>query len=150
MSKTSIQYIVYDGPDQAGKTTTRKLVEKQREGKDIVIDRFIGSNIVYGLVFRRHTEEELKILYVDDYRFASMFKPVLVYLYAPVKEIIRRIEKNKHEKVDKEILEQTLIEYDKYFDRCGYENKIKIDTSLFKQTEVVKQIIDFLNYVENK
>jgi len=143
-------YITYEGLDQSGKTTTRKLVEKQRDGKDVVLDRFIGSNIVYGLIFKRYTEEELQILYIDDYRFASMYKPVLVYLYAPVKEIIKRMKKEKHEKINKEILEQTLIEYDKYFDRCGYENKIKIDTSLHKQPEVVNIIIGFLKHVENK
>ncbi len=143
-------YIVYEGTDQSGKTTTRKLVEKQRDGKDIVLDRFIGSNIVYGFIFKRYTLEEYRLLYVDDYRFASMFKPVLIYLYAPVKEIIKRMEKDNHEKIDKEILEKTLKEYNKYFKRCGYENKIKIDTSKNKQSEVVKKIIKFLNHVESK
>ena len=143
-------YLVYEGPDRVGKTTTRKLVEKQRNGKDIVIDRFLGSNIVYGMIFKRYNVEELKILYVDDYRFASMFKPVLIYLYAPVKEIIKRMKKDKHEKIDKEVLEQTLIEYDKYFDRCGYEHKLKIDTSLHKQEEVVRQILTYLDYVEGR
>jgi len=143
-------YLIYEGTDRVGKTTTRKLVEKQRNGKDVVIDRFIGSNIVYGMIFHRYTEEELKILYVDDYRFASMFKPVLIYLYAPVKEIIKRLKKDKHEKIDKEVLEQTLIEYDKYFDRCGHEHKLKIDTSLHKQEEVVRQILTYLDYVEGR
>ncbi|MFA5394996.1 MAG: hypothetical protein WC346_03155 [Methanogenium sp.] len=143
-------FIVYEGTDCSGKTTTRKLVEKQRDGKDVVIDRFIGSNIVYGLIFKRYTEEKFKILYVDDYRFASMFNPVLIYLYAPVKEIVKRMKKDGHEEIDKEILTKTLKEYNKYFDRCGYENKIKINTSRYDQKDVVKKIINFLKHVENK
>lgn len=137
-------FIVYEGPDQSGKTTTRKLIEKIRDGKDVVIDRFIGSNIVYGVIDMRYFKEELKSLYIDDYRFASMFKPVLIYLYAPTEILIQRIKKEKHETIDEKKLKRTLLEYDKYFKRCGYDKKIKIDTSKYKQSEVVKQIINFL------
>lgn len=143
-------YIVYEGADQTGKTTTRKLVEKLRDGKDVVIDRFIGSNIVYGVTGLRYTIAELQCLYVDDARFASMFKPALIYLHAPIEILIKRIKKDKHEKIDKEKLAKTLLEYDKYFERCGYEKKIKIDTSKFTQLKVVRQIINFLREIENK
>jgi len=143
-------YIVFEGPDQVGKTTTRKLVEQQRNGKDIVIDRFIGSNIVYGIIGMRYSVEELQCLYIDDFIFAAKFKPVLVYLYAPVGVLIGRIKKDGHEEIDEDKLTKTILEYDGYFERCGYEDKIKIDTSLFDQTEVVKQIIKFLKNVEYK
>lgn len=143
-------YIVYEGPDQAGKTTTRKAVEKQRNGKDVVLDRFIGSNIVYGVLNHRYPVEELEILYVDDYRFVNMFKPVLVYLYAPVDELIKRIKKDKHEEIDEDKLTRTLEQYNAYYDRCGYDKKIKIDTSLYSLEEVTEQVIKFLKDVENK
>jgi len=143
-------YIIYEGPDQVGKTTTRKLVEEQRNGKDVVIDRFIGSNIVYGTVNIRYTLEELRYLYIDDFLFVAKFKPVLIYLYAPVNVLLERIKKDKHEEIDEDHLINTSTEYDRYYERCGYKNKIKINTSKFKQTEVVKQIIKFLKNVENK
>lgn len=145
-----MQYVVYEGPDQSGKSTTRKLIEKQRNGKDVVLDRFIGSNVVYGKVFERYSEEEIDNLYVDDYQFVTMFKPVLIYLYAPVKCLIERIKKDKHEDIDSDLLSKTLTEYDEYFEKCHYENKIKIDTSVYNQDEVVRQIINFLSTVENK
>ncbi len=145
-----MQYLIFEGPDQSGKTSTRKIVEKLRNGTDVVIDRFIGSNIVYGVINMRYTVGELECLYIDDYRFASMFKPVLIYLYAPIEVLIQRIKKDKHEEINEEKLTKTLLEYDNYFDRCGYEKKIKIDTSTYTQSEVVRQIINFLQNVKNK
>jgi thymidylate kinase len=145
-----MQYLVYEGPDQSGKTTTRKLVEKERDGKDVVIDRFIGTNIVLSNVNMRYTIDEMQCLYVDDSRFVNMFNPILIYLYAPVKVLLERIRNDKHEKIDSKKLIKTLSEYNKYFKRCGYKNKIKIDTSKFSQQKVVEQIINFLKYVENK
>ena len=143
-------YIVYEGPDRVGKTTTRKLVEKQRDGKDIVIDRFIGSNIVYGIVGLRYTLEEFQCMYVDDARFAKMFNAVLIYLYAPMKTILERMEKDGHEEIGEEKLKMSLEQYDKYYKRCGYEHKIKIDTSKYNQEKVVEKILKFLKNVERK
>ncbi len=143
-------YLVYEGSDQVGKTTTRKLVEKERNGKDVVLDRFIGSNIVYGKVFDRYTKDEIDKLYEDDSEFVYVFKPVLIYLYAPVKCLIERIKKDKHEDIDSDLLRKTLAEYDEYFEKCHYENKIKIDTNIYDQNEVVRQIINFLLTAENK
>lgn len=144
-------FLIWEGPDLVGKTTTRKLVEKQREGKDIVIDRFLGSNIVYGHVFDRYSKEDFDRLYFNEYKFSKLFNPVLIYLWAPVVEIQKRAKEMKHEKISKKNLIKTLNMFDKYFDEMTeYKNKIKINTNKYKQKEVVEQIIDFLNYVENK
>lgn len=144
-------HLIWEGPDLVGKTTTRKLVEKRRKGKDIVIDRFLGSNIVYGHVFDRYTKEEFDRLYLDEYKFSKLFNPILIYLWAPVKEIRKRAKETRHEKISKKNLEKTLDMFNKYFDEITeYKNKIKIDTSKFNQEEVVNQIINYLNYVENK
>lgn len=143
-------YLVYEGPDQVGKTTTRKLVEKQRKGEDVVIDRFIGSNIVYGTVFKRYSKKQIETLYNDEHSFNERFKPVLIYLYAPTKELIKRIEKDNHEKINENILTRSNEEFDKYFERCDYTHKLKIDTSFYTQPEVVELIISFLNHVESK
>jgi thymidylate kinase len=145
-----LTYIIYEGPDCVGKTTTRKLVEKHRDGKDIVLDRFIGSNIVFGSINHRYTLEEMQSLWFDDYLFVARFNPALVYLYAPVDTLIERIKNTKHEDIDKEKLEKTLIEFDKYFDRSDHKNKIKINTSIYNQEEVVRQIINFLENAETK
>jgi len=150
MNKNKLLYLVWEGPDQSGKTSTRKLVEKQRDGKDVVLDRFIGSNIVYGKVFGRYTKEEIDDLYEDDSEFIYVFKPVLIYLYAPIECLIERIKKDKHEDINSDLLTKTLTEYDEYFEKCHYENKIKIDTNIYNQNEVVRQIINFLSNIENK
>jgi len=142
-------FIIYEGTDRSGKTSTRKLVEKQRNGKDVVIDRFIGSNIVYGNVFNRYTEDE-KISNTNlEIKFSIMFKPVLIFLYAPVEEIIKRMKKDNHEDIDMKILESTLEEYYKYFETAPYEYKIKINTNEYDREKVVELILEYLKYVES-
>lgn len=143
-------YLIYEGTDRAGKTSTRKLVEKYRKGKDVVIDRFIGSNIVFGKVFERYNDSEIKKLYDDERNFASMYEPVLIYLYSSSDVILKRIKKDNHEKIDKEIIEKTLEEYNIYFDNSYIKNKIKINTEKFNQDEVVKIIINYLAAYNNK
>jgi thymidylate kinase len=144
-----LTYLIYEGPDCVGKTTTRKLVEKQRDGKDIVLDRFIGSNIVFGAINMRYTLDEMQSLWFDDYLFVARFNPVLIYLYAPVETLIERISKTKHENIDREKLEKTISEFDKYFEKADHKFKIKIDTSKHNQEEVVRQIINFLQHAES-
>ena len=143
-------YIIWEGLDRSGKTTTRKLVEKQRNGKDIVIDRFIGSNIVYGKLYKRYSKEELQKLYNDEQCFRSFFDSVLIYLYAPVNVIIKRIEKDKHEKIDKIKLKKTSKEFNEYYKKCSFENKIKINTDKNTQKEVVNKILNYLKTIENE
>lgn len=142
-------FLIYEGPDQVGKTTTRKCVEKRRQGKDIGIDRFIGSNLVYGKLFNRYSnQEELELLQADN-NFRS-FSPVLIYLTAPLETILERIKKDKHEHIDINLLRNTLIEFEKYFLTCPYKYKIKIDTSKKTQTEVVNNLIEYIENVENE
>ncbi|MFA5174617.1 MAG: hypothetical protein WC438_05545 [Candidatus Pacearchaeota archaeon] len=139
-----ILYIIWEGPDEVGKTTTRKLVEKTRQGRDIMIDRFIGSNLIYGKLFKRYSERELKEIKIDENLFNRIFNPILIYLYAPVKTIAERIKKDKHEKINISLLKKTLKEYDEYYNKSEIVDKIKIDTSKHNQEEVVQIINTFL------
>jgi len=139
-----IRYLIWEGPDEVGKTSTRKLVEKSRKGRDIMIDRFIGSNLIYGKLFKRYTEQELKEIEIEEKMFIRMFDPVLIYLYAPVKTIVERIKKDKHEAINMTLLKKTLKEYNEYYEKSEILNKIKIDTSKYKQDEVVHIINSFL------
>jgi thymidylate kinase len=141
-------YIIFEGPDRVGKTSTRALVHKIRNQKDNALDRFIGSMIVYGNIFGRYSiVDEIK-QYDDEKKFVNMFETSLIYLYAPAETIIERIENDNHTELDKELIEKELKEFDKYFERTNIKNKIKIDTSKFSQEEVVEKIIVFLNNIE--
>jgi len=147
--KNNKQYIIWEGPDEVGKTSTRKLVEKARKGKDIMIDRFIGSNLVYGNLYARYTEKEILELKTDEKRFIANFDAVLIYLYAPVKTIVKRIQNDRHEEIDEKTLKDTLKEYNEYFKNSSYTKKIKIDTSKYDQKAVVKIILSFLKSLEH-
>lgn len=143
-------YIIFEGLDGSGKTSTLNIIKKKRKQKDNILDRFIGSMIVYGTIFKRYNKRDIEKQYFDDKKFQSNFNPILIYLHAPVRILIKRMKKNKHEEIDKNILKKSSKEFNKYFDRCCYEYKIKINTNKYKQQEVVKKIINFLENVENK
>lgn len=143
-------FIVYEGPDQVGKTTTRKMIEKIRQGKDVGIDRFIGSNLVYGSLFNRYSDEEGGELLKADSIFSETLKPILIYLTAPLEIIRERIQKDNHEHIDVDLLRKTIIQFEKYFLSCPYVHKIRIDTSKLKQSEVVNMLIEFIENVENE
>ena len=145
-----MSFLVYEGPDQVGKTTTRKTIEKIRHGKDVGIDRFIGSNLVYGNLFSRYSkEEELELLKADNV-FNLCYNPILIYLTAPLEVIKNRIKKDNHEHIDIDLLKKTIVEFEKYYLTCPYNNKIRVDTSEKTQSEVVQDIIVFIKNVENK
>lgn len=137
-------YIIFEGPDGSGKTSTLNLVKKFRNQEDNILDRFIGSMIVYGKIFGRYGKRDIYSQYFQDYIFNTFFTPILIYLYAPVDVLIKRLEKNGHEKIDKKVLGKALKEFDKYYEKCCYTNKLKIDTSKYSQKEVVRKIIKFL------
>ncbi len=142
-------FIVYEGLDQVGKTTIRKLIERRRFGKDVGIDRFIGSNLVYGNLFDRYTKEEKLELEKADIAF-KIFDPILIYLVAPIETILERIEKDKHEHIDIDLLRKTSNEFEEYYQSCPYKHKLKLDTSKYSIEEVVNLSIKFIENVENE
>lgn len=146
MKKNKILFLIWEGPDEVGKTSTRKMIEKKRYGKDIMIDRFIISNLVYGEIYDRYTDDEKAYLDFKNERLKALINPVLIYLYAPVDVIIERIKRDRHEDIDKEVLEKTIKKYDEYFEKSTYNYKIKIDTSKYNQDIVVRKILNYLNY----
>ena len=143
-------FIVYEGPDRVGKTTTRKMIEKLRRGKDVGIDRFIGSNLVYGNLFGRYSNQEELNLLKSDFDFSKSLKPILIYLTAPLEIIRERIKKDNHEHLDIDLLRKTIIEFEKYYLTCPYIDKIRIDTSKYTQQEVVYMLIKFIEDVEHE
>jgi len=141
-------YLIFEGIDRVGKTTTRKLVEKERNVKDTGIDRFIGSSIVYGKIYKRYSKKEFEKLYNDEYLFSTTFDTILIFLYSSVDITIKRIEESGHEKIDKKLLTETLKEFNNYYEKSSFKNKIKIDTGKYSQKEVVEKILNYLKKIE--
>lgn len=139
--------IIFEGPDQSGKTSTRKMVEKRMNFRDVGVDRFIGSCIVYGRVFNRFTKEQ-EAEFVEANLKLKNLNPVLIYLTAPIETIIERMNNTNHEVIDKTLLAKTIHEFDKYYVECPYDYKIKLDTSKRTQEQIVDLLVEYLSYLD--
>ena len=61
--------LIFEGPDKSGKTTLRELIRKERNHKDVTIDRLFGSMIVYGSVFKRNIDGDEANFYMKERMF---------------------------------------------------------------------------------
>lgn len=125
--------LIFEGPDKCGKSSLRESIRKERNHRDVTLDRFFGSMIVYGRVFKRSKAEELSFLN-SDWRFAKDFNPLLVVCTANKRDILRRMELTSHQRIRDGTISKTLAAYKNYY-KWYPGNKILINTS----TETLKQ-----------
>ncbi len=142
--------LIFEGPDKSGKTTLRELIRKVRNHEDVTLDRYFGSMIVYGRLFNRYTEKEVKEWYEKERIMDIWFSPVLVYVKCSVEKMQERIKENSHEPIAQDFLKKTIEEYDRYFDESQYKYKLTIDTSLLTIEETCDKLVDYMNKIEKK
>lgn len=96
--------IVLEGSDKSGKSTIYQKLRRGTMYQPLVIDRFIGSNIVYDQFYdRAHSAGEFVPEYTkDESLLAGLFNLVVVVVEVDEKEALKRIEKGESG-VDKEI-----------------------------------------------
>lgn len=86
--------IVLEGADKVGKSTLYQKLRRATHYQPLVIDRFIGSNIVYDKFYNRPYLQENLNRYADDEKtMNSIFNLVVVLVTVSESEAISRIEK---------------------------------------------------------
>ena len=139
--------IVLEGGDKVGKSTIYQALRRATHYQPFVIDRFIGSNIVYDKMYGRTS--------IADNRAAELalmekFEVILVLLDAPEEELILRIEANE-EGADKAIALDNICDtkplFKDYFLAAPYHHKILIDTT-HAVDECVREITDYINEID--
>ena len=137
------KFIIYDGLDRGGKSSTLQLVWKARDKIDTCIDRGILSNIVYNAIFDRNVDLSEYIKYLPDVEGV-----IYLYFFASAESLKQRaIATNDDMYSITEIKEQKEV-FDNAFELLKSKYKhvkfIKINTSLFNQKEIVKKILEEL------
>ena len=127
MSKPKI--LILEGADKVGKTSLYQAYRRATAYQPYVIDRFIGSNIVYDKLYGRETRSAED--YLEDEAELGGFDVFLAVLTAPHEIIEQRIRESE-KGVDLKVALANFIEADRlfreYFEMSGFK-KALIDTS---------------------
>lgn len=136
--KCGHKFVIVTGTDRCGKSSIWLEINSQTKYRHFIIDRFTEGFLAYKELFNKPEElcsvEELKV-------FEENMKNVphiLVYLHCDADEIRERCIKTNEPLYDVEKHQQI---YEKYFNQSSL-NKVRIDTTGKKPSEVVKELID--------
>jgi len=133
--------IILEGPDKAGKSTIYQAFRKATSYQPLVIDRFIGSNIVYDQLHGRSSikSDIIKGYYETEKKLLEIFNPLVVYLSAPRDILIGRSEFAGDVEEEEYDIRNIGFYYSLYLKNTSLE-VLQIDTSTYSVEEVVRTI----------
>lgn len=141
--------VILEGSDKAGKSTIYQAFRRATDYQPLIIDRFIGSNIVYDQLYERKDSEEIEEYYQLENELVKVFNPLVVYLWAPISTLLNRsIQKGEIES-ERYDIENISWYYNEYLNDTSLD-VIGIDTSIHSVEEVVKIIMNTLSYRQDK
>ena len=140
-SQTKPDLVILEGPDKAGKSTIYQAFRRATSYQPLVIDRFIGSNIVYDQLHGRTnmSSDTVKEYYRTEDRLLETFNPLVVYLYAPVGVLLKRSMLTGEYHEEKFDIKNVGWYYERYLENTPLE-VMKIDTQECPVDVVVKAI----------
>ena len=145
MTKNNKQTIVIiESTDGCGKTTIKKALERASNWKYIVLDRFIGSDIVYDAIYNR--KNRARMLLKLENNLTKIANVLLIYLDCNLNEQLRRLKIKKEDKIIIKNISIAKKLFEEYLDNTNL-NYIIIDTS---KNTINKCVEDIINFVENK
>lgn len=115
----SSKVIILEGVDKVGKTTIMKTLHEITDHRYVIVDRFTGSNLVYGIFRKRKMK-------VEDYfnieKELAKTKTILpVYLIASKKEIVKRIRRHQEEDIMFKDIDPLMLLYKKYLLKTPFD-----------------------------
>lgn len=137
--------VILEGLNGSGKTTVFRLYRQATRFVPIILDRFIGSNIVFDKVYDRKNDE--KDLFKIEKEICKVFdESYLIYLHGEYDKLISRIDNGKDtykEAISK--MKKTEKSYEYYLERTSIKNVLRIDTTEKPIVDVVNEILCFTN-----
>ena len=127
-----VPVIIYEGPENSGKTTIKRTVNELVQHKSLSFERWTGTQYAYGMLHKRKVD--LDSLLEMDEKMDQNFKVLLVFLFAPPDILLRRknldpIEGEKYQ-LSYEQVEALLYYFNQWFQKTPFRNKIYFDTSV--------------------
>lgn len=131
--------VILEGPDKAGKSTIYQAFRKATFYQPLVIDRFIGSNIVYDQLHGRISPKNIDKYYQMEKDLLEIFNPLIVYLHAPVEILLKRSMMTGEYQREKFDIRYIGYYYEKYLESTPLES-IEIDTHTHTEEKVIEAI----------
>ena len=139
-----LKLVVFEGPDQSGKTTLYGLFRQATRWGPLAIVRFIGSNWVYDTLYKRSQREPMMPRYERaDHELARVFDVYLVYCRPSVAILKKRCFNSGHDLGDWEI-EKACKLFDQYVAEATYTKKKLILDTEQAPTTCLNKILDWL------
>jgi len=135
-------FLLLEGVDRSGKTSTFKEIVKQSSGSYYMTDRTPLSVLVYAKIFKRNVNNKYfwNLLKV----FLNYYNSYFIYFYAD-ESILKQRHVNTNEKYMN--IKVHLREYNNFINKAfnkkilNFNNYIEIDTSNLNQKIIAKKII---------
>ena len=142
--------VILEGPNASGKSTIFKALQREVDYQLLVLDRFLGSHIVFDWMRQRSDYTSNHYFGIEE-QLKETFNPLVVYLHAPLEILERRYDFRKAAKQDSfdgierkpSDFVKVMCLYDSYLDYTPLD-VMKIDTSELTEEATVKAIIHCL------
>lgn len=140
-SQAKPDLIILEGPDKSGKSTIYQAFRRATSYQPLVIDRFIGSNIVYDQLHGRTSidSDTIRRYYETEEKLLETFNPLVVYLYAPTSVLLARSVQARELESEEFDIQSIGWYYEKYLEQTSLE-VIKINTHTCPKEAVVRAI----------
>lgn len=131
-----MNFLIYEGPDDTGKTTIRKKLDAYFSPDWITVERFHWSHVVYDLKYERQDTDQVQKYFDIEQGLKNVFdRIVVVYLRMNPEESFKR-------NVEYDIFVNTAYEFAK---KSSIFNVLEIDVSGISADEVAQKVKDYVN-----
>lgn len=149
--KSRLPVIIYEGPENSGKTTIKRVVNELLFHESISFERWTGTHYAYSMLFSRSFDvEELVMM---DFKMDQNFKVLLVFLYAPTTDLLSRknldpIDDKKY-KLTRRQVDELMIHFNTWYHGSPFKNKMMIDTKArnkFEAADAIKMKVEAMKF----
>jgi hypothetical protein len=134
--------IIYDGPENAGKTTIKRIVNEMIGHQSISFERWTGTQYAYARLHDRQTD--LKALLQMDGRMNMNFNCIMVYLWAPPGFLKYRMNNDPIEgeeyKLDDMEIDRLIKFFNEWYYASPFTSKLSLDTSKLSPKDAARII----------
>lgn len=143
--------VILEGPNCSGKSTIFKALQREADYQLLVLDRFLGSHIVFDQI-RGRSGYDSSHYFAIEHQLEEIFNPLIVYLHAPLTILYERYKfRNSIHRDDFDSIERKPEEFARVIDLYNiYLNRtpfdvMRIDTSELNEDSIVMAIIRYLD-----
>jgi len=143
--------VILEGPNASGKSTIFKALQREVDYQLLVLDRFLGSHIVFDWM-RQRSDYNSNHYFEIEKQLKEVFNPLVVYLHAPISILQRRYDFRRGTEKDPfditernpEDLHRVINAYNSYLQYTPLDT-MRIDTSEMDVITTVRAIIYYLD-----